>query len=587
MTRPRRLAFAFTLIITACFAPLAAAQQPAPPVVRWLPADTLAMVEIARPQDVIDFAANSPAVAAASSSPQFQQARNSPEVNRLRRGVVIFEQIMDADWNTALNTLAAGGMTVAILGPDQAVLITEARDAAALAAMHDRIQMLARTFATRQGAAGQILRSYEHAGVTCWSFGGFAAHAIIGNRFVLATRSDVLERIVDMRSAAAGSLGDTAEYKAARATAAASPAARAYVNMTALRGQPGIERAIAAGRRNPGATLLLSPILQMFADARWMAMNIDIAGDALKIAAVTDPPRPSPAGDDLYAFATPPAGGGAPPNLDVPGRLAAVSLHRDLHQFYAAKEQLFPERTSGLIFFENMMGIFFTGRDITDEVFGELHPDIQLVVASQPAAWPADVPAPSVKLPAFALVFTMKSPERFGLMAEEAWQKALGMVNFTRGQQALSGLLIDKPAHAGVKYTMAAFSPVSGSVAPDSDLRFNFRPCIARVGDKLILSSTDMLTNDLIDALKTPGPDRPAAAGQHTAIDLDARQIGQILLASRDLLVRSNMIEKGHTQPQAEAEVDVFVGIVQSLGHVSLTAGSSERGRQVTLEIHP
>ena len=62
---------------------------------------------------------------------------------------------------------------------------------------------------------------------------------------------------------------------------------------------------------------------------------------------------------------------GAWPNLAVPRRIAAVSLYRDLHAFYAAKDELFPERTSGLIFFENMMGIFFTGRDLTEEVLAE------------------------------------------------------------------------------------------------------------------------------------------------------------------------------------------------------------------------
>ena len=41
---------------------------------------------------------------------------------------------------------------------------------------------------------------------------------------------------------------------------------------------------------------------------------------------------------------------------------------------------LFPERTSGLIFFENMMGIFFTGRDLTSEVLAETG-------AGDPASW--------------------------------------------------------------------------------------------------------------------------------------------------------------------------------------------------------
>ena len=50
---------------------------------------------------------------------------------------------------------------------------------------------------------------------------------------------------------------------------------------------------------------------------------------------------------------------------------------------FPSKDELFPERTSGLIFFENMMGIFFTGRDLTEEVLAETGSDIRVVVAEQ------------------------------------------------------------------------------------------------------------------------------------------------------------------------------------------------------------
>ena len=59
------------------------------------------------------------------------------------------------------------------------------------------------------------------------------------------------------------------------------------------------------------------------------------------------------------------------PHLDVPRQIAGASVYRDLHGFYAAKDDLFPERTSALIFFENMMGIFFSGKDLTEEVLDD------------------------------------------------------------------------------------------------------------------------------------------------------------------------------------------------------------------------
>ena len=38
---------------------------------------------------------------------------------------------------------------------------------------------------------------------------------------------------------------------------------------------------------------------------------------------------------------------------------------------------------------------------------------------------------------------------------EEAWQKALGLVNFTRGQKAQPGLILDRVDHRGTPITVA------------------------------------------------------------------------------------------------------------------------------------
>jgi len=47
------------------------------------------------------------------------------------------------------------------------------------------------------------------------------------------------------------------------------------------------------------------------------------------------------------------------------------------------------------------------------------------------------VGTPEPQWPAFALVLGLRDAKAFGEVMEEAWQKALGLVNFTRGQKAL------------------------------------------------------------------------------------------------------------------------------------------------------
>jgi hypothetical protein len=275
---------------------------------------------------------------------------------------------------------------------------------------------------------------------------------------------------------------------------------------------------------------------------------------------------------------------GAMPNLSVPRRIAAMTFYRDLHQFYAAKDDLFPERTSGLIFFENMMGIFFSGRDLTNEVLAETRPEIRFVVAEQ--KYDPEIGTPITKLPAFAAILRLRNPEDFDEVVEEAWQKAIGLVNFTRGQQAMPGLIIDRPEHDQTKLTLAYFSTTGIEDKTKLDQRFNIRPTLAMPGGYVIFSSTDDLARDLVDALnkeiKQGG--RPLAQ-THSLVEMEGGQLASILQANRQVLVRGDMVKKGNTQQQAEAGIDLLISLARFVKHVELGIGMNEALTQARLEI--
>jgi hypothetical protein len=257
-------------------------------------------------------------------------------------------------------------------------------------------------------------------------------------------------------------------------------------------------------------------------------MKID--GDALAVDAVTDGTIPP---DGAARFSRPADGAaGTLPNLVVPRRIAAMTLYRDLNGFYADKDNLFPQRTSGLIFFENMMGIFFTGRSLTEEVFAEVGPAVRLVAAEQ--AYDPAVGTPAVRYPGFALVLPLRHPDRYKPVMEEAWQKALGLINFTRGQQAEPGLVIDRPVYRETKYTVAAFTPETKEDRSAVDVRFNFSPTLAMPGGWMVLSSTEGLARDLIDALGRESDTSVGVPppGTHSMVEIDGPQLVSILTAN-------------------------------------------------------
>jgi hypothetical protein len=336
-------------------------------------------------------------------------------------------------------------------------------------------------------------------------------------------------------------------------------------------------------RKNPLAALVFAGITEPLRNANWLALGLAVDGKTLTVQASTDGKVAGPASPAAFSLPPKPEDG-ARPNISVPRRMAALSLYRDLHGFYAAKDTLFPERTSGLIFFENMMGIFFTGRDLTNEVLSEMEPEVRIVVAEQ--QYDPAVGTPQVKLPAFAAVLRLRHPEQFGKVMEEAWQKAVGLINFTRGQKAQPGLIIDRVIQGEVKYTMAYFSPADANDRTKLPTRYNTRPALAMPGPYVVISSTDGLARDLIDALsREASPTGAPVARTHSMLEIDGAQAAAALQVNRDTLVRGDMVKKGKSQQEAEAGIDLFITLVKFVDQIKLSIGTQEDLTQARLQM--
>jgi len=536
---------------------------------RWMPRQAVVYIELARPGPILDALLDRKLEEAVRSFEVFRRAAGSKEVRDLLGLVTLVEGRTGADWRTVIRRALAGGLALAVLPDGSSILAVDAADAKILEDLNAVLADLARGQAAGKGG-GDPVSSRDRKGTAIWTMGPNESHAIVGKRLLLANRPAALEAVLDLREAAEEhTLESSPAFRAAR-KAAGDPAGSLFVDLEALKRQPGVAKALDGGRE-PMASLLFADVLESLKASSWLSAALRIDGGRLVLEAAAD--RPGAGADGPSAFAVPPAGSGALPDLPVPRRIAAISLHRDLHGFYEAKDRLFPERTAGLIFFENMMGIFFSGMDLTEEVFAEIGPEVRLAVAEQ--AYDPAAGTPKVKLPGFALVLRLRNPEKFGDVLEEAWQKALGLVNFTRGQQAQQGMVLDRPEHAGVRLTVAAMRPPRAGSRSDLDMGYNFRPTLARVGEWAILSSTDGLARDLIDALGKGSAAAPAA-GVHGLVEIDGPGLLSILAANREAMVLNNMVEKGHGRENAEGEIGTLLDILEWLGGARLTLGTKD-----------
>lgn len=563
-------------------AALGGATPPAlPPPAQWIPEDAVLVMEVPNPQEVLDVALAPEILEKIQQLPAWKNFLTTPNYRELRQGVEFLEKSLRMDWISGVKKFFSGGLTVSV-HPQEAVLIAvDCESEGMLAQLHEIFRGIATFEAGKQKQPNRV-QSTEYRGVTTWSFGPQEVHCVIGRRLLLSNKPDLLKAVLDRReNSHLRRLATLPEYKTARQTAGEYSTARVYANLKALSGIPAIQKVLRTPSE-PLSALLFTGLVDSLRRSTWMVLGLRVEGNQVVLQANVDG---RPTAESLSQFSlAPTAGEGAFPLLEVPRQLISMSFYRDLHRFYAAKDKLFPERTSELIFFENMMGIFFTGRDLTEEVLGQLESQIRLVVAAQ--EYDPGIGTPAIQLPAFALVFRMKEPDKFFEVVEEAWQKALGLVNFTQGQQAQPGLILDKNFHGPTKYTVAYFSAKDEKNRKALDVRFNFRPTLARAGEFAILSSTEQLACDLMDVLaKDKAGKNNLAPGVHSAVELRFSQIASLLRTNREALVRQNMVEKGHTRQEAENEIDMLTMLLNAVESLKLQIGTRPEGTQATLEV--
>ena len=580
MLRKTTILTAFTLSVL--YAQAARAADANAPASTWIPDDAIVVLEVSQPKALMDRILTDKVIETVTALPVYKDQVAKPGFQHVKNLVQYFENKFDSDWKTIVGKLVGGGITLAVGPNETTVLVVEAEDAKMLQEVHDFILLMAKTDAQNKGQPDKVV-SVEYRGQTAWCMGPDESHTIVGNRLLLSNKPEALVAALDLRANPNGaSLAKVPTYQAAKEGMGSGSMASIFVKTGVLKHVPNIQQALAQNNSNPMVSLLFAPVITAIQESTWAAVGVGMQGESLTLDIVTDGTISDPATPE--GFASPDGAAGALPNVNVPRKIAGMSFYRDLHKFYGAKDELFPERTGGVIFFENMMGIFFTGRDLTDEVLAETGPEVRLVVAEQKYA--PEIGTPAVKIPAFAAIFRLKDPKKFQPIAEEAWQKGLGLINFTRGQAAEPGLIIDREIHSDVKFTIAAFSAAGEENKEALDMRFNFQPTLAMPEDYMVISSTSQLAKDLIDALQKEKADATKPLpGVHSMMELDATQLASILEANWDALVRNNMVEEGNTREKAEADLGGMMLILKYVGNFELMSGVSKGQSRTRLQL--
>ena len=153
---------------------------------------------------------------------------------------------------------------------------------------------------------------------------------------------------------------------------------------------------------------------------------------------------------------------------------------------------------------------------------------------------------PKVHVPAFAVVTEMRDPEEFGRHLETVLRGA-ALLALTRVK-----LKMTEETYKDCQITTYRFREDSPLQADVNDVRFNFTPSFARVGDQFVVASTVELCRDLVDEVRQEAKAPAAAAsGVCRRFRLVSDGFADLAKAFEDSLVTQTILDQA--VPPAEA----------------------------------
>ena len=329
-----------------------------------------------------------------------------------------------------------------------------------------------------------------------------------------------------------------------------------WVNLKPAQESPEGQQLFKRPKSDPAQLLFAGGLLDVIGHSPFLAMGTYHQADGAWMTTFRMPHGrdATPEGQGLHL-----ASAGMPgclPPLEPAEVLFSTSFYLDLGKFWTERDKLLAEGSrKALDQAEKNLGRFLAGRKLSD-LLTQVGPYHRFVAAAQiKSGYPQH---PIQIIPAFAYNVSMRNPG-FG----QAMNGLLRAVALFAGLQAKLKLVeetVDGVTLVGYRF------PEDGSLPADvNNIRFNFSPCFAAVGDQFFAASTIELGRELIRTLKRPTGEmpRPETADMSR---LSAAGGAALLKGFEDQLLTQAALNGAATIDQVRPEVAKFIAWVGKLG---------------------
>lgn len=475
---------------------------------RFYPPETDVVLKVERPRTLVESVLNTELAKEAQELQTVRDFLDSANYRRFFGLLAHFEKELGAPWPALIDRVAgggiAGGLKYAADGNSPVLVIVQGTDEATVERFFTLGIALLEEERSRQGATSSLKRkTYE--GADCVEIDKDALVARAGDALLFSNKSSALKSGIEQWVA----VGKDPKAKTVATVAARQagsllppePTAWLWVNLKPLKALPQAKDLVSTPRDNVILTILFAGLLDVARRSDFAAAGLYAEKGEYRLAVRMPAGREGMAADAELHLPRDPKVGGTLPLLEPQGVLLSHSFYYDLNTLYQKRDKIFPPMVAkDFANGEKQVSRFLIGSSLS-EFLGQSGVHYRLV-AARPEAVSEYKTQPEQKLPAFAVVLSMRDPGFARTMTA-----VIKAVALAAGQAA--SLRPWNEQLAGVPAFGYSF-PEKGKFPDDpAGLRFNYQPTFGAYKDQYILASNKGLFRELVAILEKEDRSKP------------------------------------------------------------------------------
>jgi hypothetical protein len=573
-----RLLLSLAAAITLAFS---AARAETKDPLRFFPPQTDVVIKLEKPRALIEAVVKHDLAKEARQLQIVRDFLDGADARKFFQLIAHFERELGAAWPDLIDKLAGGGIAVGLKyaeGGAPALLVLQGTDETAVTKFMDLGLKILEEERTRQGAKEMLARQ-KYQGVEAIEIDKGLTVARVGDALLLATKGDALKAGIDQhvansKEAKSPNMASAAGPKEARKILPPGPAAWMWLNLEPVKSLPQAKDLLTTPRNDVVQTVLFADILDVVRRSDFVAAGLYQEAADFHLAVRMPAGRDGAAPDVELHLPKDPKVPHSLPLLEPKGVLFSYSFYLDLDPLYRNRDAILPPKVAkDFVEGEKQISRFLLGTSLP-QLFAQGGPHFR-IVATQPEKVPDYKTEPEQKLPAFAVVVSMRDPQ-----FAKSMTSILKGVGFALSTQA--SLRSWEEQIAGVPAFGYSF-PEKGKFPDDPQkFRFNYQPTFAVVKDQYVFASNKGLCRELIGILEKENRSKPTT--QNLQLRGYATGLGDFLYLNPDQALASTIIGQGVKVGEAKKQTEALFAFLQKLGTVNLATDYATN--QFRLDFH-